>query len=652
MSYFVEANDNPVDIAGAINYLLANLGTSVAGLVPDETTGEIKDSTTGTVYGYLYQFIAVKYADNPQGLNFSNEPTNRLYYGTRNNASAVESLNPADYQWVQVTGGFSTNKNLYYQTNGGRQIQFFAGVSAPGGTWNLVPLTSIDLDTLSSSSGVNGTSSFPLTIYAQGTTTPATPTGGTFTLGTYVLTPPSGWVTTFPSPITAGNTVYTSQSVINTTATTGIATPVWNQSVAAYSAAGATGAPGMDGADGTDGLNAWSATIPQVQYLFAQANDGTYTPESRNIVATFTNVTTTLTALVSASIVANGNITLAYPTPTAGITVQFVGNGTKTTAVMFTHTASNISVGASAVAQVFPVQILDAYGGTNVQVNGATVATVAASPILNHSWSNGQTFSQAPNAGAWTPTPVSSIITTVDTIEVQRAGTVIGRIKRAIAYNTTLGTWTDTADTSSDLNPTRFTLGTATSSTTQYSRSVSYTDPDGTVRDTIQLDVVIGGSRGAPGPANIVRYGRFASRTAAITQGPPQTANGTDTYWYRSPDVFPSSQPYTHTTSQFVSDVTAGAPYKTNLVLSGTAGGSYLPGQQEIQTETITGGHTTSTVVAEISQLMVSGNTGNNPTGVQVGCSIQYFDSSGVAQTFTGNIFLAANLSTQATIGC
>ena len=40
-------------------------------------------------------------------------------------------MNPVDYQWTQVVGGFGTTKFLYYSTFGGRQIQFTAATSAP-----------------------------------------------------------------------------------------------------------------------------------------------------------------------------------------------------------------------------------------------------------------------------------------------------------------------------------------------------------------------------------------------------------------------------------------------------------------------------------------------------------------------------------------
>ena len=120
-------NNNPElsEVADAINYLLGNFGANIAA---DPVSGEIT-GPVGTVIGYLYQYLAVKYADSADGsLNFSNTPTNRGYYGLRNTNDSLESTNPADYIWRKVAGGFSTTKFLWYQTGGGRQIQFIVTV--------------------------------------------------------------------------------------------------------------------------------------------------------------------------------------------------------------------------------------------------------------------------------------------------------------------------------------------------------------------------------------------------------------------------------------------------------------------------------------------------------------------------------------------
>ena len=151
MPFALDGNPTQGEISEAINYLLANFGQNVSA---DPTTGVIT-GPTGTVSGYLYKYLAVRYADSFDGsVNFSNLPTNRLYYGVRNSGTDVESTNPADYIWTQVTGGFGTTKFLWYITTGGRQIQFSISTSLPNSGWVQDDGTSIDLDIISGTGGV------------------------------------------------------------------------------------------------------------------------------------------------------------------------------------------------------------------------------------------------------------------------------------------------------------------------------------------------------------------------------------------------------------------------------------------------------------------------------------------------------------------
>lgn len=118
-------------------------------LEPDTKTGEIK-AITGEVVGYLYKYMAVKYADTAAGGGISDAPTNKSYYGISNTNIQTESTNPDDYQWAPVAGGFGTTKFLYYATTGGRAIQFKIDVVIPGeGFWERVPTIVVDLDVIS-----------------------------------------------------------------------------------------------------------------------------------------------------------------------------------------------------------------------------------------------------------------------------------------------------------------------------------------------------------------------------------------------------------------------------------------------------------------------------------------------------------------------
>jgi hypothetical protein len=147
MPYALDGNPSQSEISEAINYLLSNFST---GVTSDPNTGEVK-GPTGAILGYLYKYMGVKYADSFDGsVNFSNSPTNRQYFGLRNNDDAAESSNYTDYIWNKVTGGFGTTKFLWYVSTGGRQIQFAVSTTAPDTGWLIDPGTSIDLDVVTS----------------------------------------------------------------------------------------------------------------------------------------------------------------------------------------------------------------------------------------------------------------------------------------------------------------------------------------------------------------------------------------------------------------------------------------------------------------------------------------------------------------------
>jgi hypothetical protein len=170
MPFSISNKPDPSEVSDAVNYLLANFA-QVQAVNPN--SGQITTSSFGVV-GYLYKYLNVKYADSFDGqLNFSNSPTNRLYYGLRNNDSSVESILYSDYVWTEVPGGFGTTKFFWYATSGGRQIQTTVATTAPAYEWAVDPGTAIDLDLVTLV--FIGVDSF-----SAGTTgfTPSTPTTG------------------------------------------------------------------------------------------------------------------------------------------------------------------------------------------------------------------------------------------------------------------------------------------------------------------------------------------------------------------------------------------------------------------------------------------------------------------------------------------
>jgi hypothetical protein len=258
---FALTNDpSQSEISEAINYLLANFGPNLSA---DPNNGQIS-GPSGVVIAYLYQYIAVKYADSFDGtLNFSNSPTGRTYYGLRNTNSSVESTNPADYIWFLAAGGFGSTKFLFYQTNGGRQINFFVGTAAPNSTYLQESGSSIDLDVVTTTTAYN-TAAPSIYYWTSNSTPPARPsTTSTYTWATGAYTAPSGWATTPPTNTTAGSYLWAITIPLVVNANTVSSTLDWTNvsyPIYAFSSNGATGATGGNGISALTAYRAQSQT--------------------------------------------------------------------------------------------------------------------------------------------------------------------------------------------------------------------------------------------------------------------------------------------------------------------------------------------------------------------------------------------------------
>ncbi len=260
MTFALTNNASQSEISDAINYLLANFGPNLAA---DPDNGQIS-GPSGVIIAYLYKYIAVKYADSFDGsVNFSNSPTGRSYYGLRNSNDSVESSNFADYIWYQAAGGFGTTKFLFYQTSGGRQINFFVGTAAPDSTYLQESGSSIDLDIVTTTTAYN-TAAPSIYYWTPNSTPPARPsTTSTYTWATGAYTAPSGWATTPPTNTTAGSylwaitipLVVNSNTVTSTLDWTNVAYPIY-----AFSSNGTTGATGGNGISALTAYRAQSQT--------------------------------------------------------------------------------------------------------------------------------------------------------------------------------------------------------------------------------------------------------------------------------------------------------------------------------------------------------------------------------------------------------
>lgn len=124
--------------------------------VYNQGTGIITDPVDESIVGFTERYLHIRYADDRIGTNFSNSPTNRFYYGVKNDTGSVESTDPAEYTWFEVEGGFSIDKSLYYRNLGGRAADIYIGTVAPNYKWTVDDGSAIDLDDLLGT-GVIGT---------------------------------------------------------------------------------------------------------------------------------------------------------------------------------------------------------------------------------------------------------------------------------------------------------------------------------------------------------------------------------------------------------------------------------------------------------------------------------------------------------------
>jgi acetyltransferase-like isoleucine patch superfamily enzyme len=228
----------------SINYLLSNLGQTgnttgnisipTGTLIGNTTTGEVvKYNTGGNVYGYLYQWVNLRYANNATGSSgFSTVPTNSNYFGVYNSVTSTASLNPTDYSWQQVAGGFGTTKTIYYSALGGRQVLFAAASSPPSSNYVVSTANvAIDLDVVTTAAGTPGERG-PIPMgYVITTANPTSASSSTLTgwfqSSRQNLTPPIG---TGLTPV-AGDTAYFTYPTTGVSETYTFNGSAWNGAV-------------------------------------------------------------------------------------------------------------------------------------------------------------------------------------------------------------------------------------------------------------------------------------------------------------------------------------------------------------------------------------------------------------------------------------
>ena len=220
MSTFAVTNSD--QILDSVNYLLSNLGQTgnatgnvtipTGTLIGNTTTGIVTPyNTGGNAYSYLYQWVNLRYANNATGSSgFSSVPTNSGYFGVYNSVLQTASLNPTDYSWYEVAGGFSTTKTIYYSAIGGRQVLFAAANSAPNPNYQVSTANvAIDLDVVTTAAGTPGERGPVAMAYVITTADPTAASSSTlsgwFSSSRTANTPPIG---TGLTPVVSGDTAY------------------------------------------------------------------------------------------------------------------------------------------------------------------------------------------------------------------------------------------------------------------------------------------------------------------------------------------------------------------------------------------------------------------------------------------------------------
>jgi len=295
----------------------------------------------------------------------------------------------------------------------------------------------------------SGTSTFTVIAYADSTSVPATPTGGTWDFSTGTGTPPTGNVTWALTPSTPSGNLYTSQSIASILGSSGVANLVtWSTPVE------------FGAAPGTDGVSVFyysvfiaSATQPATPGASGSYNFGTLVGTPPTGWSNFPPSTA----------------------PGQEIWVVSAQAAASTPAGIWTAGVSSWS--------------------TPVQYNG-TAGTNAL--IVVPTYSNGFIFSRN-NANVWTPTPAGNLITSTANVVASRGSNVVGFVNQIVNYNIVTGAWTTTQG--ANLNPGNFTIGTPNTSNTNYFNTILYGDSAGNSATNVQFAIVEGGVNGNAGPA-------------------------------------------------------------------------------------------------------------------------------------------------------
>jgi len=136
----VQASGNPYNINSSMgNVVLSNVPSGnwyfFSRMVNSLGTSNFSPASAlfnwnPTTIQFSNRYLIVAYADNATGTSgFSTDPTNKTYFGIRNQTSSSPVSNPALFTWFLANPAFGTNNFLLYINRGDRKFTFATGTA-------------------------------------------------------------------------------------------------------------------------------------------------------------------------------------------------------------------------------------------------------------------------------------------------------------------------------------------------------------------------------------------------------------------------------------------------------------------------------------------------------------------------------------------
>jgi carbonic anhydrase/acetyltransferase-like protein (isoleucine patch superfamily) len=488
-NFALTSASNPQAVIQSLNYALSNLGSVTGNVLAVSNNGSIV-YTSGAAYSYLYRYLWVAYGTSATGANFSFSPTNATYYGVRSNSSAVESTNPADYTWTQVSPAFGTNNYLWYITYGGGQINFAVSATAPSSQYRqVVDNQAIDLYVVTAAvsanvaNGITATTSPSQILFAQNA-------DQTYTANTQAM---SASFFSNASSVAYGNITAT----LNTDGTVSIAEVAVDPSISVYTTYSAT--------------DSNSLTINFVQNTGAAASGAVLVQTVANSgISTFTVNAYTLANATPATPTANtgswnfGTSMGTAPTATDGNIWTLVQPSITTSQAVYISSATASTSNATPTANV-----------TNLTWSTPVISSGLTAPNMTIAYAKGQYITD--NGGTYNPTAVGGVVTLTANVQALRGNTILAAVTQDTLYFTANGGFTVQSDPTTAFNANALVFGTPISTTYNLYQNVSYADVGGTVTNFISEALLVNGTTGSQGPPGLIPLAFIVANTDPTT---------------------------------------------------------------------------------------------------------------------------------------